>query len=148
MARKVWLRGKKGEGMFALVDDADFERVSAIKWCLLPVKNLRYAKSNNNLLLHRFIMEPPADMCIDHINGNGLDNRRCNLRVCTLAENNRWAAERRMENPKPRKPHVVHARGKWYVYATRGGPNILVSAARPTEAELQNAQQNAGIAQW
>jgi len=38
-------------------------------------------------LLHRIIMSPPGDMQIDHKNKNKLDNRRCNLRVCTNSEN-------------------------------------------------------------
>jgi hypothetical protein len=38
-------------------------------------------------LLHRIIMNPPADMQIDHKNKNTLDNRRCNLRICTNSEN-------------------------------------------------------------
>jgi hypothetical protein len=37
--------------------------------------------------MHRQIMNFPKDKEIDHINGNGLDNRRCNLRICTVAEN-------------------------------------------------------------
>ncbi len=40
-----------------------------------------------HFLLHRMILNPPEDMCIDHINGNGLDNRRSNLKICTHAEN-------------------------------------------------------------
>jgi hypothetical protein len=37
--------------------------------------------------MHRFIMNPPHDKCVDHIDGNGLNNRRANLRICTLQEN-------------------------------------------------------------
>jgi hypothetical protein len=37
--------------------------------------------------LHRFIVNCPAGKCVDHINGNLLDNRRENLRICTQAEN-------------------------------------------------------------
>lgn len=39
--------------------------------------------------LHRLLMNPPKDMVVDHINRNPLDNRRLNLRVCTVEENNR-----------------------------------------------------------
>jgi len=38
-------------------------------------------------LLHRIIMNPAANMQVDHKNKNTLDNRRCNLRVCTNSEN-------------------------------------------------------------
>lgn len=37
--------------------------------------------------LHRWLMKPPKGMVVDHINGNILDNRRKNLRVCTRKEN-------------------------------------------------------------
>lgn len=39
------------------------------------------------VLLHRLILRPPKGLVIDHINGNKLDNRRCNLRIVTYREN-------------------------------------------------------------
>ena len=44
-------------------------------------------KKRYRLLLHRAIMNPIKGMMVDHINGNGLDNRRSNLRICTMSEN-------------------------------------------------------------
>jgi len=49
----------------------------------------RRRRRQTRLAFHRFIMNPPKGMMIDHINGNGLDNRKENLRIVTSAENSR-----------------------------------------------------------
>ncbi len=80
-------------GLVAIIDDADFEAVSAFKWCATAngyaIRNLRISGVKKMQLLHRFITGASPDKQVDHINMDRLDNRRVNLRICSNAENNR-----------------------------------------------------------
>jgi hypothetical protein len=67
-----------------LIDLEDVERCKKYKWCL---KGNGYVH-NGKIHLHRFIMDCQDDMFVDHINRNKLDNRKCNLRICTRRQNN------------------------------------------------------------
>lgn len=78
------------KGKYAMVDNEDFDRVKDINWSL---KNSGYygkTYASNTLYggIHNFIMRTPKGMCTDHINGDTLDNRKSNLRVCTTQQNN------------------------------------------------------------
>ena len=79
-------------GIFTVLFDADdYSRVNNYTW---HVNNQNYVRSLSfrgrnqaALLLHRFIMTPPDGFDIDHINHNVLDNRKCNLRICSKSQN-------------------------------------------------------------
>lgn len=80
------------QNRIALVDDEDAPAISAMRWHL----NRRYAasspydpttKKGRTTYMHRLIMDAPPGMDVDHINGDCLDNRRANLRLCTRSEN-------------------------------------------------------------
>lgn len=73
-----------GNNVFAKVDNEDFERVCNINWCL---SNKSYAINDKHGRMHRFIMNAPKSMFVDHINHDKLDNRKSNLRLCTKAQN-------------------------------------------------------------
>ena len=83
------------QGKVALVDDEDFEYLNQFKWCILNGRNKLYATRNlsinkkfvKSILMHRIIMNTDKDLVVDHLNGNTLDNRKCNLRNCTHGEN-------------------------------------------------------------
>ncbi len=80
---------------FAIVDDDDFAFLNFWKW---RFSNNGYAVRNSAMIggvrgniisMHRLIIGTPKDMQTDHMNGNRLDNRRSNLRVCT-GNQNQW----------------------------------------------------------
>jgi hypothetical protein len=86
-------------GLTTLVDAEDFAWLSAFRWRashsghskFYAVRSARIDGVERNLYMHRVIVNAPPNLDVDHINGNSLDNRRCNLRVCTHAENLRNA---------------------------------------------------------
>lgn len=75
------------QGHVVIVDKEDFDWLSQFKWCVNRKGSKLYATRWGNIKMHRLIMSPLDGFQVDHINGNGLDNRRCNLRLCTHAEN-------------------------------------------------------------
>lgn len=98
-------------GGYAIVDDDDFARVSAYRWRAQKGKRgCLYAVSARAKLMHRLIMDPKVGSFVDHINGDGLDNRRANLRVCTHAQN--------MANQRKREGTMSRFKG---VYITGSG---------------------------
>lgn len=76
-----------GRGQFAIVDDEDYELVAQFKWHTMANSNSHHVYAATKLRMHRLIVKPPPGYMVDHINGDTLDNRRCNLRICTNAQN-------------------------------------------------------------
>ena len=83
------------QGKHALVDDEDFEFLSQWKWHLshgyaqrsINVSRFGNGKKTKTIRMHRTIMQLSERTSIDHINGDGLDNRKSNLRACTGKQN-------------------------------------------------------------
>lgn len=82
------------KGLFAIVDDADYDELVKYKWSADKGNVTYYAQrtvigEKRNMRMHRQIMGvTDSRFDVDHKNGNGLDNRRENLRVCTRTLNN------------------------------------------------------------
>ena len=100
----------------ALVDDEDFELVREYKWHLKASRRFLYAETStlgSVMLMHRYILDAPDIKHVDHINDDGLDNRRSNLRFCS-AQQNLWN-KRKQEGCSSQYKGVVWDRqaNKW-----------------------------------
>lgn len=87
--------GKRPARGYALVDDSDFEELGQHKWNMLKSRDIQYAQREirnadgnvEKVTMHVLLMKPPKGMEVDHIDGNGLNNCRENLRICTRNQN-------------------------------------------------------------
>jgi hypothetical protein len=83
------------QGKVAIVDDGAFAELSKYRWYAHKICNTWYAERNSlcvngkrhKIRMHAAIVGTPKGMGTDHVNGNGLDNRRENLRIVTKRQN-------------------------------------------------------------
>lgn len=77
---------------FTIIDEEDFKIIKGYKWFAHKNKTRIYVDASKNgkmIRMHRLIMNAKPYEQVDHINGNCLDNRKVNLRLCSNKENTR-----------------------------------------------------------
>ena len=78
---------------YAIIDIEDVEKCKQYKWHLRKSRSISYViasikgEINKKIHLHRFVLNYNGNLDVDHINMNGLDNRKSNLRIVSHAEN-------------------------------------------------------------
>lgn len=120
------------KGYTAIIDAADVPLVDGWNWkakedrrsdgslrAVYAVRNMSIGGRRDTVRLHRVILAAPHGAQCDHISGNGLDNRRANLRLATNAENQR-NGRTRCDNTSGVKGVCRH-RGKWKAYIKANG---------------------------
>lgn len=138
------------QGLVALVDYEDYVALHRYNWHAAKDGNTYYARSKMDdgwqspVAMHRVILGVlDQDVEVDHINRNGLDNRRCNLRIATRAQN-------ALNRPAPKKgtyhfaygkkvPYRVAYRGKvigWFM--TEAEAHAAYDAARESDPDVRN----------
>lgn len=117
-----------------LIDLDDVNKIKKFKWYLEFSKDINnfyiqtsiWKPKRKSLRLHRYLMNPQKGFVIDHINHNTLDNRKCNLRICTNKTNmeNRQKCNKNNSYSKVRGVHFDKKRNKYFSRIIHNGKNI------------------------
>ncbi len=115
-------------GLYAIVDTKNYAWLSRYKWHAQRGDrgNTFYAcrtHRGRSVFMHREIMKPPHGMVVDHINGNGLDNREDNMRNCTQLQNSQ---NNRRATGKSRFKGVFPRGDKWQAAVQHNGEAIYL----------------------
>lgn len=117
-----------GKGLFATVDATDYEELRQYRWRAIRHGRNVYAathKKGRTVYMHRMLMRPRKGYVVDHIDGNSLNNRRCNLRVCTPAQN---LANKGPRGGTSQYVGVYRFRDKWVAHVVCRGKHYYVGA--------------------
>lgn len=72
---------------YSIIDICDYEKIRKYTWSYATSNYAIGYVNGASISMHRYIKSAPNNKVVDHINGDGLDNRRCNLRLASAVEN-------------------------------------------------------------
>tara|TARA_R110000744_G_scaffold208917_1_gene327734 strand:+ start:308 stop:859 length:552 start_codon:yes stop_codon:yes gene_type:complete len=129
---RLWKSINELSNKVSIVDDEDYDRVveavtnyrkdgslwkNTGKWYAWASSSGKFYAVNGNRhqSIHRVVMNAPNGMDVDHINGDALDNRKENLRICTRSENC-WNKKVRSDSKSGFKGVYVRPNNRYYAY--------------------------------
>ena len=130
---KLWKNRNELSDKAAIIDDEDYQKVmEAVGRGTWYVHNNNSTKDyamngSRTKSIHRVVMGSPKGMCVDHINGDTLDNRKQNLRICTRAQNSQNKKLRR-DSKSGFKGVAKTGKNSWHAYI--GDPNTAYPKKR------------------
>lgn len=129
------------KGIPVIIDKEDYEKIKGYLWYTSKGYALTHFKGTT-LKIHRIILNIGEGMVVDHINGNPLDNRKANLRICTQHQN-----AMNVKKPKNNKSGIkgvrwVENRHKWEAFIGYNRKQIHLGQFDSVD-EAVNARKNA-----
>jgi hypothetical protein len=123
------------QGLKAIVDKEDFDKLNKYKWYACNSRGSFYATreaNNKSIKMHRLIVNALPGQIIDHINGNTLDNRKCNLRVVNFLQN-ASNCKKRKDGLTSKYKGVNKRNGKYRAYIQFNKKNIHIGTFQTEE---------------
>jgi len=131
----------------AVIDATDSTTISSYRWIIRKDRHYIGARTKIDgkyIILSRFLMKPQENMVVDHINGDQLDNRRSNLRICSIRQNVQNAVKARIPlSSKYKWVYWSRAARKWAAEVNKTYLGLFASeedAARIADEYAKQAQ--------
>lgn len=131
------VRVSLSRGLFAVVDEHCLPLIASRSWCAMPDPTRQgkfYAGASRSarlgpstVLMHRVVVGAAAGQIVDHIDGDGLNNCLCNLRVCS-SHQNQWNASKYRKPCSSQFKGVSLHRGRWVARLMVFGKRISVGS--------------------
>lgn len=140
------------KGKVAQIDDQDWNKISHLKWSAQRRGRLWYAatyvkdddKNYHPVYLHRFILDAPSGVQVDHIDGNGLNCTRKNLRLASAVQNRR-NSKRYANNKTGYKGVMFYKRDHNYRAYIKVGTRQIHLGYYPTPEQAARAYDRAAL---
>jgi len=141
------IKNKENKNLFAQVDDSDFEFLNSFMWYGQPQLTGKYYAVRQSLLengkqrtvrMHMVIMNTPKGKHTDHKDGDGLNNQRNNLRICTPGQN--------QMNKIGSKNVTSKYKGVWYCKNKKGWMVAIRAYNKRMPIGRFKTEENAAIA--
>ncbi|ADI67581.1 HNH endonuclease [Mobiluncus curtisii] len=141
------------KGLVAVVDDADYSKLSPYSWYAVGRPGNEYAArygghnkgSSSHIRMHRELLNAPAGIEVDHVNGNRLDNRRANLRLATRTQNACNRSKFRGKHHSRFKGVTYHVRDQCWQASIRHHDKHIYLGSFESEVEAAAAYNKAAI---
>jgi len=121
------------KGRFAKVDPEDYIWLSQFRWhcktnvnAIYAVRTVSINGKSKRIYMHRLITDTPPHLVCDHINHDGLDNRKANLRNCTITQNNANSRSAANSSSKYKGVSWSKTKCKWVAYIKKDGRQFFL----------------------
>lgn len=140
------------KGLSTLIADEDYKEVSKYSWYAHKGRHTFYAARRGAgkvfIYLHRFLLSAQPNELVDHVNGDGLDNRRQNLRTCSMSQNSGNQHRLRTDNTSGyRGVHQDKRDGSW-IAQIRGGGKVRHLGTFKNAKDAAKAYNEAALRQY